>query len=214
MNMEVQIFLLKDNEALIYDNDKLTEFSSLVNELGLKCDNHLNKEKSPIPYMWIDEATVRAFQIICPTVDRIENYPLEIPLDILRNVKLAKIEHYFDWIEIWSNRKDPDPFCVGRVYKDNDARKQKYEWNAHNYLIGRWGHEAKSIQQLMKDAIKIASGRIHTYASTNIAKMNSWKACPEDWARNYIFNNDKETYDAIKKSGNDSNFESSFLSHF
>lgn len=205
--MEVQIYLLDDNKALIHDNDQLTEFNNLVHELGLSCDNHLDKAKSPIPYLWIDEATVRAFQILCPTIDRIETYTLEIPLEILRNIKLAKTEHYFDWIEIWSNRKDPDPFCIGRVYKDNDARREKYTWHAHHYLIGRWGSEKKSIDQLIRDAIKVAAGRIVTYASTSIAKMNSWKACPDDWARNYIYNNDTEASIAIKKGGNNLDFE-------
>jgi len=197
--MEVQIYLLENSKELIYDNDQLSEFSNLVGELGLICDNQINKEKSPIPYMWLDEATVRAFQIICPAVHRIEQYPLEIPIEILRNVRLTKTEQYFDWIEIWSNRKDPDPFCVGRVYKEDHSRQQHYTWDADHYLIGRWGHENKSIESLINDAIKIAANKIHIYASTTIAKLNSWKSCPEDWARSYIFNNDKEAAEAINR---------------
>jgi len=208
--MEVQIFMSEDNKALIYDNDQLTEFNSLVSELGLKCDNHIDKHKSPIPYLWLDEATVRAFQIICPTAEKIEKYRFEIPIEILRNVKLANTEKYFDWIEIWSNTKDPDPFCIGRVYKDDDAREKKYHWNASYYLIGRWGSEGKPVNELVKDAIKIASHRILTHASTTIAKMSSWKSCPEDWARNYIFNNDSETREVISKGGNAIDYELPF----
>lgn len=198
--MNVQIFMSEDNKALIYDNEQLDEFKNLVNELGLQCNNHIDGEKSPIPFMWIDEATIRAFKLLCPNCDEIKNYQLEIPIEILRNVKLSITEKYFDWIEIWSNTKDPDPFCVGRVYKSEEARKNGYRWSAQTYLIGRWGAEAKPIQTLINDAVKIASDRILIYSESTIAKLNSWRECPELWAKQYIFNGNSEASHAMQNN--------------
>jgi len=200
--MNVQIFMSEDNKALIYDNEQLDEFKQLVSELGLQCNNHIDSEKSPIPYMWLDEATVRAFKLLCPQTDKIKNYRFEIPIEILRNVKLSETEKYFDWIEIWSNSKDPDPFAVGRVFKTESDRTRAYEWSASSYLIGRWGSEAKEVSELINDAIKIASDRIVMCAESSIAKLKSWKECPELWAKQYIFNNNTEASQAFNGSSN------------
>jgi hypothetical protein len=195
--MNVQIYLQEENKQLIYDNDQLDEFKSLVSELGLQCDNHKDSEKSPIPFMWLDEATIRAFKLLCPRVDRVKEYRLEIPLEVLRSLKLSETEKYFDWVEIWSNQKDPDPFAVGRVYKDELSRSKEYTWAAQYYLIGRWGAEAKEIPELINMAVKIATERINTYATSTIAKLRSWQECPELWAKNYIFQNNSEASHAI-----------------
>lgn len=199
--MNVQIFMTEENKQLIYDNDQLNEFNNLVNELGLKCNNHIDGEKSPIPFMWLDQSTIRAFKLLCPMVDKIKDYRLEIPLEILRNIKLCEVEKYFDWIEVWSNTKDPDPFVVGRVFKSAQDIEQNYTWNAEHYLIGRWGAENKSINELIEMAVKMATTKIEIYTESCIAKLNSWKACPELWARQYIFENNSEASHAFKDSG-------------
>lgn len=195
--MNVQIFIQEDNKALIYDNDQLDEFKSLVDELGLKCNNHIDSDKSPIPYMWLDQSTIRAFKLLCPSVDKIETYRFEIPLEVLRNVKLCQTEKYFDWLEVWSNEKDPDPFMIGKVYKNQDSRDKNYTWEASTYLIGRWGAEAKEVSELVNDAVKIAADRIQIYSESTIAKLKSWKECPELWAKQYIFNNNSEASHAF-----------------
>lgn len=196
----VQIFMTEENKELIYDNNQLDEFKSLVYELGLLCDNRINSEKSPIPFTWLDQATIRAFKLICPQFDKIENYRLEIPLEILRNVKLSKVENYFDWIEVWHNAKNPDPFAVGVVYKNAQAREKGYSWEVEYYLIGRWGDENKTIPELMEIATNIATQRIQMYAESAMAKLESWKKCPEVWAKNFIYKNDSEASQAIGDS--------------
>lgn len=198
--MKAQIYLT-ENKELIYDGEMLDEFNALVDELGLKCNNVKDGEKSPIPYMWLDEATIRAFKLLCPRVDKVGNYPMEIPLEVLRHLKLSKNEKYFDEVEVWSNTKDPDPFMIGKVYKTNGDREKKYTWNMQNYLIGRWGAEKKSIDELINLARKIAEIRIKTYAAAGIAKLKSWIECPDVWADNYIFRNNDE---AQKAFGSDS----------
>lgn len=198
--MNVQIYLTDENKELIYDNDQLNEFNNLVSELGLKCHNVKDNGKSPIPFMFIDQATVRAFKLLCPVIRKIQDYPMEIPLEVLRSVKLSETEKYFDWIEVWSNDKDPDPFAVGFVYKNDNDRNKGYSWNATPYLIGRWGAEAKTIDELIRMAIKIATDRILMYSEASIAKLNSWKSCPELWAKKYIYNDDGEASQAIGNS--------------
>lgn len=200
--MNVQIFMTEENKELIYDNDQLTEFNNLVSELGLQCNNQIDPEKSPIPFMWLDESTIRAFKLLCPHVDKIKNYRLEIPIEVLRQVKLSETEKYFDWIEIWSNIKDPDPFAIGRVYKDQQSREKEYTWNAQTYLIGRWGAESKSVPELIDMAVKIATTKIEIYTESCIAKLNSWKACPELWAKQYIFENNSEAAHAFNNTSN------------
>lgn len=200
MKMEVQIFLVEDNKALIYDNDQLDEFKSLVSELGLQCQNVIDKEKSPIPYMWIDEATIRAFKLLCPVSDRVEAYQFEIPLEVIRHLSLCKRERYFDWIEVWSTRKNPDPFMIGRVYKDSESREKGYSWAADHYLIGRWGDQAKEIHELINMAVRVAEERIKNYAEANIAKLESWRKCPQVWAKKFINSGDNETSQALNAS--------------
>lgn len=195
--MNVQIFIQEENKALIYDNDQLDEFKSLVTELGLQCDNHIDKEKSPIPFLWLDESTIRAFKLLCPQVDRLPDYKFEIPIEILRNAKLCTVENYFDWMEVWSNRKDPDPFLVGRVYKQAEHREKQYTWAADHYLIGRWGAEKKEVPELIEMALGIATERIRVYTQSTIAKLKSWQECPDLWAKQYIFSNNSEASHAI-----------------
>lgn len=201
MNMETQIFLIEDQKELIYDNEQLTEFQSLVGELGLKCVNKIDSDKSPIPYMWLDESTVRAFKILCPSVDKVESYTLEIPLEVLRQVKLSKVEKYFDWIEVWSNRSNPDPFMIGYVYSSDENRKQGYTWNAIPYLIARWGAEKKSVEELIEMAVSKATNSVKDYSQAAIAKMTSWNQCPEAWAREYVFRNNSEVSRIIQFGG-------------
>lgn len=196
MKMETKIYL-NENKELIYDGEMLDEFNNLVNELGLKCNNKKDNEKSPIPYMWLDESTKRAFKLLCPRVKSVNDYELEIPLEILRHIKLSQNEKYFDVINVWSNTKDPDPFLIGMMYKSDDDRKSGYTWKMESYLIGRWGAENKSIEELIKQARQIASTRIKTYAAAGIAKLKSWMECPDVWADNYIFRNNQEAQEAF-----------------
>ena len=189
--------MLEDNKQLIYDNEQLEEFKSLVSEMGLKCNNRIDSEKSPIPYMWLDASTVRAFKLLCPSVARADAYRLEIPLEILRNIKLAKTEKYFDWVEIWHNDKDPDPFCIGCVYKSELDRTNGYAWNVSHYLIGRWGAENKTVPELINIALEIATNKIKTFSIMMIAKMESLNKCPDIWAKKYLADGDNEVNDAI-----------------
>ncbi len=195
--MKTQVFILEENRELIYDNEQLTEFQSLVSELGLKCNNVKDSTKSPIPYMQLDQATIRAFQILTPKVDKLTDYLFEIPIEALRQVKLSENEKYFDAYEVWSNQKDPDPFLIGKVYKNEEDRTKGYTWNMTTYLMARWGAENKTVEQLMQMAMKIATERIYSHAEADIAKMTSWKQCPEAWAKQYIFNGNSETQSAI-----------------
>ena len=199
--MEVQIYY-NENKDLIYDGDALADFNKLVDELGLKCNNTKDENKSPIPFTWIDQATVRAFKLLCPNTNSIEEYPLEIPLEVIRQVSLSKTEKYFDKIEVWSNRTDPDPFAVGWVYKNDEDRKKKHSWMMEPYLIGRWGDEALSIPELIAKAKLIATTRIQEFAAVGIAKLESWMKCPEVWAEAYIANNNTEAAKAFDTNGN------------
>jgi len=193
--------MLEDNKQLIYDNDQLTEFNNLVEELGLKCHNVRDNTKSPIPFMQLDEATIRAFQILTPRVDKLKNYQFEVPIEALRQVKLSETEKYFDAFEVWSNQKDPDPFLIGKVYKNEVDREKNYTWNMSTYLIARWGAENKSVPELIQMAVDIASERIKNHADAAIAKMTSWKTCPEIWAKQFISNGNAEASAAIGNSG-------------
>lgn len=199
--MNVQIYILEDNKQLIYDNDQLTEFNNLVEELGLKCHNVRDNTKSPIPFMQLDEATIRAFKILTPRVDKLQNYQFEVPIEALRQVKLSETEKYFDTFEVWSNQKDPDPFLIGRVYKNEIDREKNYTWNQSTYLIARWGAENKSVSELMQMAVDVAAERIKNHAEAAIAKMTSWKACPEIWARQFISGGNNEASSAIDNQG-------------
>jgi len=165
---------------LIYDNEQLDKWNSLVSELGLEGKTEIVKpEKSPIPFMFIKTSMYNVFKTLCPRSVPVSKYNITpIPVEILDLIALSKRENYFQSIEIWYDDKDPDPLCIGKTCKfygykngswnSNDrfeaATKQEvkdvigehnvYETDEKHYLLGKWADVKHSFDELKEMATK------------------------------------------------------------
>ena len=115
MKTVVETFIIEETAELIYDNEKLDEWNRLVNELGLEGQTKIViKDKSPIPYMPINNVLKTTLEILCPSKREVKDYDITpIPVEILSLISLSQKEGHFQKIEIWYDDKDKDPACVG-----------------------------------------------------------------------------------------------------
>lgn len=156
----VETFLVEETVNLIHDNEALKKWNEKVSELGLEGQQQVLvvKDKSPIPFMWMNDAIIATFETLCPTKVLVEKYDkTPIPLEILDLVSLSKKEGYFYKMEIWYNEQEKDPVCVG--YCEDLTKTEKDEWYktyyAKKYLIGRWADVKASLDTLTKKARQI-----------------------------------------------------------
>lgn len=117
MKTIVETFLIEETVDLIYDNEKLEKWSSLVKELELTGQSNLAKpDKSPIPFMYLKKSMVNVFETLCPSKVSVKEFDkTPIPLEILSLISLSEKEGYFSEIKIWYDDKTPDPVCLGII---------------------------------------------------------------------------------------------------
>lgn len=148
----VQTFLVQETTELIYDNDSLNEWKTKCEELGLSAQLELsNKDKSPVPFEFMNTVTKRVYETICPAKVNYKQYAkTAIPLEVLSLIALSEKETYFKEIQIWYDDKTPDPFAVGVRKKAGSS----YDWDLEYYTIARWGDSLRPFEELKAMAIK------------------------------------------------------------
>lgn len=160
MKTQVESYIIEETQELIYDNEKLDQWNSLVTELGLEGQTKVVKaEKSPIPFLWMNKALVKVFEELCPRKAKVEEYSkTPIPVEALSLVSLSKKEDYFDKIEVWYNDESPDPAIVGYKYTQGNGEWEK-NWYAEKYLLARWSDVKATLEELTDRAKKLFSLR-------------------------------------------------------
>lgn len=155
----IETFFVEETINLIHDNDALDRWNEKVIELKLQGQTEVVKtEKSPIPFMWMNEALVATFETLCPTKVDISKYDkTPIPIELLEVVSLCVKENYFVKIKVWYNEKQKDPVIVGySMPQDKDVDS---DWSlgyySKKYLIGRWADVKASLDSLVERAKKI-----------------------------------------------------------
>lgn len=156
MKTEVELFIIEETQELIYDNEKLDQWNNLIAELGLTGQTQVVKtEKSPIPFLWMNQVLVKVFEELCPSKVEISTYSkTPIPVEALGTVALSKKENYFDLIEVWYNDKNPDPAIVGYKFTKGASDWEK-KWYAEKYLLARWSDVKASLAELTERAKKL-----------------------------------------------------------
>lgn len=183
MKTEVETFVIEETAELIYDNEKLEKWNDLVTKLDLKGQTTVVKktDKSPIPFLWMNQVLINTFETLCPRKVPVAEYDkTPIPVEILDLVALSINENYFKEIEIWYDDKNPDPVCVGidcqyygyngKVYStenrtENMATREEvintipegntvYNTNEKKYLLGRWADVKQPLEELREKAKK------------------------------------------------------------
>jgi|WetSurMetagenome_2_1015567.scaffolds.fasta_scaffold00103_74 hypothetical protein len=149
--METQVFLIDEHKENIFDSDKNQEWLSIVQELGLSCQENLMKEnKSPLPFPAMTRAESTIWGAVLETKTLLKDFSGEaIPLPVLSAIALCEREHYFDKIEIWYSRQMPDPIVVGKNYDTPEHKANGYDWSMIPFKIAQWGAILKPITELI-----------------------------------------------------------------
>lgn len=156
MKTEVELYIIEETQELIYDNEKLDQWNKMVGELGLQGQTKVVKiNKSPIPFLWMNETLKAVFEELCPRKTKVAEYDkTPIPVEALGMVSLSVKEGYFDKIEVWYNDKNPDPAIIGYKFtKGNGAWEQEYY--AERYLLARWSDVKATLAELTERAKKL-----------------------------------------------------------
>ena len=180
MNTQVETFVIEEVESLIYDNEKLDKWNSIVDNLELQGQRNIVKpDKSPIPFLNMNADLINVFNTLCPRSIDIKSFSVTpIPVEILDLVALAVSEKYFNNIEVWWDDKTPDPVVIGMTghweermwYEDsNKSLKDRFQSKEEaisagakhpsfsetgKYLIGKWGDVKHSFETLKEMARK------------------------------------------------------------
>lgn len=159
MQTVVETFFVEETINLIHDNDALSKWNEKVEELQLHGQKSVvQADKSPIPFMWMNEAVIATFETLCPTKVDIDKYDkTPIPVELLEVVSLCNRESYFTKIQVWYNEKQKDPVIVGYLMnKDGDITSSwSLNYYSQKYLIGRWADVKASLDQLIDRARKL-----------------------------------------------------------
>lgn len=156
MKTVVETYIIEETQELIYDNEKLDQWNSLVAELGLTGQTQVvKKDKSPIPFLWMNQTLKAVFEELCPAKVKVSEYSkTPIPVEALGMVSLSVKEGYFDKIEVWYNDKNPDPAIIGYKYNRGESDWQR-EWHADRYLLARWSDVKATLEELTERAKKL-----------------------------------------------------------
>jgi hypothetical protein len=149
--METNLFLIEEHKEIIFEGTEIDKWKSLVDELGLTEQAKLIEgSKSPIPFPVMTEAQQAIYSVILETKTPYKQFQGEaIPLSVLSLIALCEREHYFEKIEIWYSRQNPDPLVIGKNYPDESSRNNKYEWYMIPSLIAQWGAKIKKMSDLI-----------------------------------------------------------------
>lgn len=128
----VETFIMEETVELTYDQESLDKWNEMVKELGLHGQTKVvSKEKSPIPFMYMNDTYVSVAETLCPRKENVVDYnATPIPLEILELIAMSSRENYFTNIEIWYDEKSKDPFAIGIL--KTFYIKIKSGWSRHD----------------------------------------------------------------------------------
>lgn len=185
--MEVKIYREKENESLIINESELSEYNSLMAELGLK---ESKTENVPNVYMCLNFAMKKQLNAICPVSVNIENYTRStIPLEVLKVYKFAKENSMFDGFEVWYDDISPDPMLMGWSWMSEEDKEKGYSWRKNIYLIARWGDCALEINELCALGFNRIKQQLCDKAFSAIEKCNSIMKNPDVYVNKILSNN-------------------------
>lgn len=193
----VETFYVEETASLIYDNDHLSEWENLSEQLGLNGQKNIAKpKKSPIPFMPLNKRMERIAETLCPRKVEVSEYSVSpIPLEILRLIALSNKEEYFQKIEIWYDDETPDPFCIGHIGK---WYEQEFYGNSNKSLSG--------MRFASRESVIDAGGKHPSFLSEGKYLLGKWGDVKQDFdqlaeraCRRYVIAKSVEFEEMIKK---------------
>jgi hypothetical protein len=182
--MEVKIYREPENIGLLLDENELTEYQQLAEELGIP---EVKQGKTPSVYQTLNQVQIRALEALCPARSKLDSYNRStIPVEVLRAVKFIKENEMFDFIFVWYDDKNPDPMIIGKKYNNDNDRQKGYSWTMVNTLIARWGDCAYELPELIERGKKRLVEEKKEKAIDLLQKINSFLEYPEIHINRYL----------------------------
>jgi len=148
--MIVESYIQKEIVATDVDEKELDEWNELVAALGMEGQAKLNgasKGVNPFPIM-----TTKVYNVYNTLLvnqrEHTEFSEESIPLEVLKLIKYAKDENFFEQIDIWYEPTMDDPVVVGIRHRNGN------KWDKAYHMIARWGEELIDYHTLEQKAIE------------------------------------------------------------
>jgi len=150
--METKLYFIEEHKETIFDPEQIEKWNEIVEILGLEKQKALKAEgKSPIPFPVLTKLESTIYNDVLESKQCYKTFDMEaIPLEVLSMISLCEKEKYFDTIEIWYSRNNPDPMVIGQKYPDENSRKNGYTWYQIPYKIAAWGAKLKPASDLLQ----------------------------------------------------------------
>ena len=184
--MEVKIYREPENVGLLLDENELTEYQQLAEELGI---SGVKQGKTPSVYQTLNTVQVRALEALCPAKTELAFYNRStIPVEVLRAIKFIKENEMFDFIKVWYDDKNPDPIIMGEKYRSQSDRDNSYTWNTEKILVARWGDCAYELNELVEMGKERIKKEYTEMAIDTQSKIHSFLEHPEVYVNKFLTN--------------------------
>lgn len=182
--MEVKIYREPENVGLLLDENELTEYQQLAEELGIP---DVKSDKTPSVYQTLNQVQIKALEALCPARTELAFYNRStIPVEVLRAIKFIKENEMFDFIKVWYDDKNPDPIIVGEKYRSQTDREKEYSWSTEKVLVARWGDCAYELSDLVEMGKARLKQEFTEKAIDVQSKINAFLEHPEVYINKYL----------------------------
>lgn len=174
--METKSYLIKEHEETIFDSKKIDEWKAIAESLEAEGQLSLisGENKSMLPFPIMTDAESAIYSRILTSQDNYKRFNAEaVPFEGLALIALCEKEKYFDKIEIWYSRSDPDPIIVGKRYRNAEDRKEERSWGMESYMIFQWGPKIKKLTALLTLYAKAEKERIEQTYRNELQNLES-----------------------------------------
>lgn len=182
--MEVQFF--KQPELIVVNQspESIARHKELCRELGIVgISTEQTSEEIIAIYHPLNAYERKCLGVLCQQNDKLEDYcTAPIPLEILEEIKILKKAGVFDEFRVLHSVEEPDPILIGKRWKNDEDRENGYSWNKQEFLIARWGDEAKPLSDLCRLATIKAAEMLRRKILEYRAEVMSWEGRENDLA--------------------------------
>lgn len=153
------------------NNEKQLELIQQLDLEGQKSLIGASSNKTLCMYKRVTREQSYIIGTLCPQKTPVASYKnMQIPLRILQVIAHCQQENYFKnlWVFDKEDERVKDPFLVGET-----ARAADHQWgNGDFYLLGRWGEELESWQELTKKADLITRAKLEEFVEEAKHKLD------------------------------------------
>lgn len=175
-----------DVQEIGIETEEVDEYNALAVDLGLEHLAYKDKSANIAP---MNQTERKVYETLCPTTYLLKNYKHHIPKRVLQAMqsvkgfldKEAEKEGKTVEYEVWVD-EHPDPVLIAKIgYTDK-------------YLIGRWGHELDTFNELYKRAIQKMKSQMVDDINRARSIVNRFDSNPDEVAEQKLNGNLSSIY--------------------